>query len=293
MLFDRLLRRKASVVVREPLLLFAIFACILPVVTLPLIPNALVQLWLVICRCSRHITQTKVSKMAQTPAQIAAVAFDPRGEVVVAGLVDGQCVFYNANTLTYKTSVKCKNRYGSGKRITGCQFDSAGKRLLVTTHDSNVRLISMSDFTITMKFKGTLNRDTGTIRAFFSGGDERHIICGSQSHNVYIWRADQEAGLGDNTTRRDRHAAERAVRRKKFVDYNLQFTNNTTCNWTTAIHSPSRDSVVFAFDIGIFHCTVTIVTLCWWWIGVLLLLNELLLKMCFVRELQRVPQLPD
>ena len=141
----------------------------------------------------RFITQSKVSKMSSTPAQIAAVAFHPRGDLFVAGLVDGQCVFYNSQTMNYMTSVKCKNRYARNKdtRITGCEFDSAGRQLLVTTNDSNIRIISMEDFTVTMKYKGTVNKKNGTIRAFFSPGDAKHIICGSQSQNVFIWRTDQ------------------------------------------------------------------------------------------------------
>ena len=48
-------------------------------------------------------------------------------------------------------------RYGhhhGSTRVTGCQFDATGKQLLVTTNDSNIRLINMEDFTIAMKFKG-------------------------------------------------------------------------------------------------------------------------------------------
>lgn len=187
--------------------------------------------------------------MSSAPAQITVVSFDPLGELLVAGLIDGQCVFYNAKTMNYVTSVKVKNRYSGlnarPPRVTGCQFDKSGKRLLVTTNDSNIRLVSMTDFTITMKFKGTVNKDSGTIRAFFSGEDEQHIICGSQGHNVYVWRTNQNAFNIINGTRaasknrkhhrethgdadqaislkklkQDRKLSERALRLHKFVIY--------------------------------------------------------------------------
>ncbi len=48
--------------------------------------------------------------MSSTPAQITAVAFHPRGQLFVAGLVDGQCLFYNAESMNFVTAVKCRNR---------------------------------------------------------------------------------------------------------------------------------------------------------------------------------------
>ncbi len=190
-----------------------------------------------------------MSKLSSAPAQITVVAYDPRGELLVAGLVDGQCVFYDATSMNYVTSVTVKNRYSGlnarPARITGCQFDSTSQKLLVTTNDSNIRIISMEDFTVTMKFKGTINKDTGTIRAYFAAGDEQHIICGSQCHNVFLWRTEQDAGdespyprYGYTTSaaaaaaaaaeaeadpatqkklKEDRRTAARALRRKKCV----------------------------------------------------------------------------
>ena len=174
-----------------------------------------------------HISQAKVTTVSSAPAQITTVAYRPQGDIFVAGLVDGQCFFYNADNMSYRTVVKCKNRYGRhnvGRRVTGCQFDKKGELLLVTTNDSNIRLIRMADYSIIMKFKGTLNQDTGTIRAFFSGGDERHIICGSQSHNVFVWRREQQFDettadpqLTSKQIRSEQRTVAKALRRKKCV----------------------------------------------------------------------------
>jgi hypothetical protein len=65
------------------------------------------------------------------------------------------------------------------------QFLAAGKKLLITTNDSRMRLFDMDDFSLKQKYKG-LENDQLQIQASCSE-DGTHIICGSDDCNVYMW----------------------------------------------------------------------------------------------------------
>ena len=62
---------------------------------------------------------------------------------------------------------------------------SSAVQLLVTTNDSNIRLINMTDYSIACKYKGTVN-ESMQIKACMSE-DGRYIICGSEIGRVLIW----------------------------------------------------------------------------------------------------------
>ena len=90
---------------------------------------------------------------AQTANIITAATFSPNGQLAVAGLYNGQCVFYSTDVrhydsacserftqrslpcvqgLKYFTQVECKNRHGKfrkGKKVTGLQFTPDGKHV--------------------------------------------------------------------------------------------------------------------------------------------------------------------
>jgi hypothetical protein len=71
--------------------------------------------------------------------------------------------------------------------VTGLQYSSDGKKLLITTNDSRLRLYDMDDFTVISKYKGLVNEDL-QIKARFTQ-DQTQIIAGSENSNVYIWFA--------------------------------------------------------------------------------------------------------
>lgn len=136
-----------------------------------------------------NIPEHRVVEWAQTANIITAAGFSPDGRLAVAGLYNGQCVFYQAEGLKYSTQVECRNRQGKnrkGKKVTGIQFSPDGKHLLVTTNDSRIRLFDMDDYSMASKFKGLAN-DELQIKASFSP-DGSHIICGSENQQVYVWR---------------------------------------------------------------------------------------------------------
>jgi WD40 repeat protein len=136
-----------------------------------------------------NIPEHRVVEWAQTANIITAATFNPAGTMAVAGLYNGQCVFYQTDGLKYRTAIDCRNRHGKnrkGKKVTGLQFSPDGNQLLVTTNDSRVRLYNMGDYSMACKYKGLTN-DELQIRAYYDA-EAKHIICGSEDQHVYIWK---------------------------------------------------------------------------------------------------------
>jgi WD40 repeat protein len=135
-----------------------------------------------------NIPEHRVMNWETTDSIITAVAYSPDGKLAVAGQYHGECAFFQQDNLRYKTQVDCRNRHGAkkgGKKVTGLEFSTDGKQLLVTTNDSRIRLFDVGGFGLKKKFKG-LQNDTLQIRAHFSP-DCSQIICGSQTAHAFIW----------------------------------------------------------------------------------------------------------
>jgi WD40 repeat protein len=146
-----------------------------------------------------NIPEHRVVEWAQTANIITAAAFSPSGNMAVAGLYNGSCVFYQTDGLKYFTQVDAKNRKGKnrkGKKVTGMQFAPDGRTMLVTTNDSRIRLYDLSDYSMLAKFKGTEN-DELQIRAWFSP-DGRQVICGGENQQVVVWSAAEYMGLSSD-----------------------------------------------------------------------------------------------
>jgi hypothetical protein len=133
--------------------------------------------------------------------QVTSVCFSSDGLTVVGGLMNGKVYFYNYEGLKYLTVMECRNRRGkfkSGSKVTGLSFYRSGDDnppqgypfnslppLLVTTNDNRLRLFSLGDFSLRMKFKGLKNSHM-QIKANFSD-DGKHIICGSEMGGIIVW----------------------------------------------------------------------------------------------------------
>lgn len=164
------------------------------------------------------IPDGSVKDWCHAPDIITAVSFTPDGTEVAVGLYFGQVYFYDAEGLKYKGQILCQNSSGShrhGAKVTGLEFhrttggditNSSGSsssaqpgvtarrvgrlnagavQLLVTTNDSNTRLVNMVDSTIICKYKGSRNSSM-QIRSTFSE-DGQYVICGSETGKVYMW----------------------------------------------------------------------------------------------------------
>jgi WD40 repeat protein len=145
------------------------------------------------------IPDHKVIEWAQTPNMITAAAFSPDGKMVVAGLHSGEVIFHETIGLKYFTQIECKNRHGkdkNGRKVTGLQYLPQGKKLLISTNDSRLRLFNTVDFNMVTKFKGLENDDDLQICATFSE-DGENVVSGSDDSFVYVWNTEaKDTGAG-------------------------------------------------------------------------------------------------
>ena len=135
-----------------------------------------------------NIPEHRVVEWAQTANIVTAAALSNDGTMAVAGLYNGQCIFYQTKGLKYFTQIDCRNRHGKyrkGKKVTALEFNGDGTQLLITTNDSRLRLYDMNDYSMIAKFKG-LDNDELQIKASFSA-DYKYVICGSEDEQTYIW----------------------------------------------------------------------------------------------------------
>ena len=119
---------------------------------------------------------------------ITTVAFFPEGDKIAIGTHNGKVLVYTIfPKISYSYSFVCRNRLGKfskGKKITSIDFTDKAKAL-ITTSDSRIRYVYMSDGKIISKYKGHSNKNS-MIR---SGLDlcNDYIISGSENNNCYIW----------------------------------------------------------------------------------------------------------
>ena len=132
---------------------------------------------------------------------VLLVAFSPDGKVVAIGLVQGQIFFYeydsSTSTLQYLTLIECRNRQGTyheGRKITSMQFlksQSSSKisnrvlksheelSLLVTTNDNRIRLFSLADYSLVMKYKCPYYLNNSMLIRASLSEDCQYVISGN------------------------------------------------------------------------------------------------------------------
>lgn len=119
---------------------------------------------------------------------------------MAVGLIQGQIFFYeydtSTSTLQYLTLIECRNRQGTyheGRKITSMVFlkSQSSPRtsnrvlktheelsLLVTTNDNRIRLFSLADYSLVMKYKCPYYiNNSMLIRASLSH-DREYVISG-------------------------------------------------------------------------------------------------------------------
>ena len=141
------------------------------------------------------IPDKRVEFWNQAPDLITAVAFAPDGKTVIAGCLNGLCLFYETEGLKYQTQIHVRSAHGKnakGSKVTGIQAinyppddPDAEVKLLITSNDSRIRVYNLRDKGLELKVKGNEN-SCSQIHASFSD-DAQYIICGSEDRKAYIW----------------------------------------------------------------------------------------------------------
>lgn len=138
---------------------------------------------------------------------ITALAFTPSGDHCIVGAFDGSLYILETQglRLAYRVDVKERsvpNPFHSrdDRKITGISvFENpqiSGKaeselgryHILVTTNDSNVRLINLNLNKLMTRFKGSHNDGSSVVAAMTD--DNNYIISGSEDNNFYVWKND-------------------------------------------------------------------------------------------------------
>ncbi|XP_064615318.1 LOW QUALITY PROTEIN: WD repeat-containing protein 44-like [Liolophura sinensis] len=136
---------------------------------------------------------------------ITTANFCQNGKFAVVGTYDGKCIFYSTDQLKYYTQIHVRSTRGKnarGRKITGIEPMIGEDRVLVTSNDSRIRLYDLRDLTLTCKYKGCTN-NSSQIKSSFSP-KSKYIICGSEDHFIYIWKAHHEL-YKFSSARRDRN----------------------------------------------------------------------------------------
>lgn len=138
---------------------------------------------------------------------ITALQFTPLGDHCIVGAFDGSLFILETKDLhlSYRVDVKERSVHNpfhskDDRKITGImvfenphaseKLDSdLGKyHILVTTNDSNVRLIDLNLNKLMTRFKGSHNDGLSVVATVTD--DSNYIISGSEDHYFYVWKND-------------------------------------------------------------------------------------------------------
>ena len=119
---------------------------------------------------------------------ITSVAFFPEGNKIAIGTHNGKVLVYSIfPKICYLYNFVCRNKLGqfsSGKKITSIEFTDK-KNAIITTSDSRVRYISMSDGKVICKYKGHVNLNSMIKCSLDLCNDI--LISGSEDNFCYVW----------------------------------------------------------------------------------------------------------
>lgn len=171
---------------------------------------------------------------------VTAVAFTPNGNLTIAGTFNGTLYFLDTTNLELRHSlvINQKKNHGNGSKVTGIEtfFDQDDVKVLITTNDSRVRLLSLRQRQMVEYFKGLENNSSQIIATV--SDDKKYVISGSENHWVYIWKLHKEKG--DENHSGGNHLKNLVHDKKKRKDYTSFHAHHSVV--TCALIAPSATS---------------------------------------------------
>ena len=158
-----------------------------------------VQLWSIL------ESSVAYSKRLGDKVLITALSFTPLGDHCVVGAFDGSLFVLETQGLSLTYSVEEKEGsfyHRDSRKITGIKIfenprasnksdtDLGRYHMLVTTNDSNVRLISLEHYKLITRFRGSHNEGSSVVASVTD--DANYIISGSEDHYFYVWTNDYD-----------------------------------------------------------------------------------------------------
>lgn len=186
------------------------------------------------------ILDNEVSYEFDAKNLVTAVTFTPNGNLTIAGTFNGTLYFLDTTNLELRHSlvINQKKNHANGSKVTGIEtfFDQDDVKVLITTNDSRIRLLSLRQRQMVEYFKGLENNSSQIIATV--SDDKKYVISGSENHWVYIWKLEKEEG-DDN-----HHAGNQLKKlihdKKKRKDYTSFHAHHSVV--TCALVAPSATS---------------------------------------------------
>jgi WD40 repeat protein len=122
---------------------------------------------------------------------VTAVSVSPDGKKLSVGSSVGTIGLIDLSTMSLDVEVDCKNRSGatsSGRKIVGLNWSQDSTCVLVSSCDSRLRVVLVSDLSRRTKFKSPQYVNENLfLTSMFGPPDDERIIAVSENGNVCIW----------------------------------------------------------------------------------------------------------
>ncbi|KAH3681694.1 hypothetical protein WICPIJ_007339 [Wickerhamomyces pijperi] len=198
---------------------------------------------------------------------VTAVGFTPNGSLVIVGTFTGVLYFLDTQNLELRhsldihktnkniisiTSSSATQGQGGGSsscKVTGIESyqDLEDIKILITTNDSKIRMISLKNRSLEYYFKGQENSSSQIIATV--SDDKKYIISGSEDHWTYIWELhdkDSESNHEDHKENSTNSIKSLLHNKRKRKDYVAFHSNHSVV--TSALIAPLGTSKVLALS---------------------------------------------
>ena len=136
---------------------------------------------------------------------ITAMSVSPDGRKLAVGSSVGTVGFFDLNTMSFDVEVDCRNRQGKtsgGRKVVGLDWSHDSECVLVSSCDSRLRVVLVSDLSRRTKFKSSFfTNDNLFLSAAFGPPDDSRIVAVSESGHLCMWRLHAGSETNENCLR--------------------------------------------------------------------------------------------
>lgn len=135
---------------------------------------------------------------------ITALAVSPDGRRLAVGSSVGTIGFFDLNTMSLDAEVDCRNRQGktsTGRKVVGLNWSKDSTCVLVSSCDSRIRVVLVSDLSRRTKFKSNFYVNENIfLSAVFGPPDDERIVAVSESGHLCIWNLHTSSKTNESCT---------------------------------------------------------------------------------------------
>jgi WD40 repeat protein len=136
---------------------------------------------------------------------ITAMSVSPDGRRLAVGSTVGTVGFFDLNTMSLDVEVDCRNRQGktsTGRKVVGLDWSQDSTCVLVSSCDSRLRVVLVSDLSRRTKFKSShFVNDNLFLSAKFGPPEDSRIVAVSETGNLCIWKLHTSSETNDSCVR--------------------------------------------------------------------------------------------